>query len=57
MLAKFGLTISLAVEFTLEFKEIEKRVKGRRVHKASGRLYNTITKPPKVEGKDDVSVG
>ncbi len=29
------------------------RVKDRWIHPASGRVYNTLFNPPKVEGKDD----
>ncbi|KAL8424700.1 hypothetical protein Efla_001277 [Eimeria flavescens] len=32
-----------------------KRISGRRVHPASGRVYHTAFHPPKVEGKDDVT--
>jgi len=32
-----------------------KRITGRRIHPASGRVYHTEFKPPKVEGKDDVT--
>ncbi|MFT7684020.1 MAG: adenylate kinase [Moritella dasanensis] len=45
------------VDFVLEFdvpdEEIVKRMSGRRVHAASGRVYHTVYNPPKVEGKDN----
>jgi adenylate kinase len=34
-------------------EEIIKRISGRRVHEASGRVYHVEYHPPKVEGKDD----
>ena len=47
----------VAVDFVLEIdvpaEEIIKRISGRRVHEASGRVYHVEYHPPKVEGKDD----
>ena len=47
------------VDFVLEIdvpsEEIIKRMSGRRVHAASGRVYHIEYNPPKVEGKDDVT--
>ena len=47
------------VDFVLEIdvpsEEIIKRISGRRVHAASGRVYHIEYNPPKVEGKDDVT--
>lgn len=34
---------------------VKERIVNRRVHTASGRVYNTKTMPPKVEGKDDLT--
>ena len=34
---------------------VKERIVNRRVHVASGRVYNTETKPPKLEGIDDVT--
>lgn len=31
------------------------RITGRRIHAASGRSYHILFKPPKVEGKDDIT--
>ena len=47
----------VSVDFVLEIdvpsEEIIKRMSGRRVHPASGRVYHIEYNPPKVEGKDD----
>lgn len=47
------------VDFVLEIdvpaEEIIKRISGRRVHEASGRVYHLEYNPPKVAGKDDVT--
>ncbi len=47
------------VDFVLEIdvpaEEIIKRISGRRVHEASGRVYRIEYNPPKVAGKDDVT--
>ena len=49
----------VAVDFVLEIdvpaEEIIKRISGRRVHEASGRVYHIEYNPPKVAGKDDVT--
>lgn len=34
---------------------VKERIVNRRVHLASGRVYNTETKPPKLEGIDDIT--
>ena len=36
-------------------KELIARSTGRRIHQASGRVYHTLFKKPKVEGKDDIT--
>lgn len=47
----------VALDFVLEIdvpaEEIIKRISGRRVHEASGRVYHIEYNPPKVAGKDD----
>ena len=47
------------VDFVLEIdvpaEEIIKRISGRRVHEASGRVYHIEYNPPTVAGKDDVT--
>ena len=49
----------VSVDFVLEIdvpsEEIIKRMSGRRVHPASGRVYHIEYNPPKGEGKDDVT--
>ena len=48
---------NVALDFVLEIdvpaEEIIKRISGRRVHEASGRVYHIEFHPPKVAGKDD----
>ncbi|MFT7109206.1 MAG: adenylate kinase [Psychrobacter glaciei] len=48
-----GVDIDYVVEIDVEDEEIVKRMSGRRVHPASGRIYHLIFNAPKVEGKDD----
>lgn len=45
----------LAVLFNIDDNVIVERVVNRRLAKKSGMIYNLVTKPPKVEGKCDVS--
>lgn len=52
-LSAAGVDIDYVVEIAVEDEEIVKRLSGRRVHPASGRIYHTVYNPPKVEGKDD----
>ncbi|MCG8612310.1 MAG: adenylate kinase [Pseudomonadales bacterium] len=48
-----GIKIDHVIEIAVDDEEIVKRLSGRRVHEASGRVYHTIYNPPKVEGMDD----
>ena len=48
-----GVELDAVVEIAVADEEIVKRIAGRRVHEASGRVYHVIYNPPKVEGKDD----
>ena len=48
-----GVQIDVVLEIAVDDEEIVKRLSGRRVHEASGRVYHTIYNPPKVEGMDD----
>lgn len=48
-----GVAIDHVVEIDVEDEEIVKRLSGRRVHPASGRVYHVVYNAPKVEGKDD----
>lgn len=43
--------------FSLEVtdEKVKERIVNRRVHPQSGRVYNTVTMPPKVEGIDDIT--
>lgn len=41
--------------FEVSDETVRERVVNRRVHVESGRVYNVKTKPPKVEGLDDVT--
>lgn len=50
-----GVTIDAVVEIEVPDDEIVNRLSGRRVHPSSGRTYHVVYKPPKVEGKDDVT--
>lgn len=48
-----GIKIDFVIEVAVEDDEIVKRLTGRRIHPASGRIYHIEHQPPKVEGKDD----
>ncbi|MFE8072377.1 adenylate kinase [Marinobacteraceae bacterium S3BR75-40.1] len=48
-----GIGIDYVVEIAVDDEEIVKRLSGRRVHEASGRVYHVDYNPPKVAGKDD----
>lgn len=48
-----GVMIDHVVEIKVDDEEIVKRMSGRRVHPASGRVYHVEYNPPKVPGKDD----
>ena len=50
-----GIGVDHVVEFVVEDEEIVKRLSGRRVHAASGRVYHIEYNPPKVADKDDVT--
>lgn len=52
-LREAGVKIDHVVEIAVDDEEIVKRLSGRRVHPASGRIYHTEHNPPKVPGKDD----
>ena len=45
--------VNVVVHLDVPFQTIVDRVKDRLVHPGSGRIYNTLFNPPKVEGKDD----
>ena len=50
-----GVDLDYVVEIDVDDAEIVKRLAGRRVQTASGRIYHVTFNPPKVEGKDDVT--
>jgi len=52
-LKEAGIIIDCVVEINVDDEEIVKRLSGRRVHPASGRIYHEIYNPPKEAGKDD----
>ncbi|GFY76832.1 GTP:AMP phosphotransferase AK3, mitochondrial [Trichonephila inaurata madagascariensis] len=48
-------SITLAINLAVPDEVIISRLKGRWLHPASGRIYNTDFNPPKVHGIDDVT--
>ncbi|MFY1050562.1 adenylate kinase [Ectopseudomonas khazarica] len=50
-----GVALDHVVEIAVDDEEIVKRLSGRRVHPASGRVYHTEYNPPKETGKDDLT--
>jgi adenylate kinase len=50
-----GIGIDVVLEIDVPDEEIVRRLSGRRVHPASGRIYHVDNKPPKNPGKDDVT--
>lgn len=49
------ITIDHVVEIAVDDEEIVRRISGRRVHPASGRVYHVLYHPPLQAGLDDVS--
>ena len=49
------VAIDKVVEILVPDEEIVRRMSGRRVHSASGRVYHTVFNPPRIEGMDDVT--
>ena len=49
------ISIDCVLEISVPDDEIIKRIAGRRVHEASGRVYHLVYNPPKNENKDDVT--
>lgn len=45
--------VNVVINLDVPFETIIMRIKDRWVHPGSGRIYNTLFNPPKVEGKDD----
>lgn len=52
---KSGVEIDKVLEISIANDEVVRRITGRRVHEASGRVYHVTFNPPIVEGKDDVT--
>lgn len=52
-LLEAGIDIDHVIEIDVADEEIVKRLSGRRVHEASGRVYHVEHNPPKQEGLDD----
>ncbi len=52
---KAAVDLDYVIEIDVDDAEIVKRLAGRRVHPASGRIYHIAYNPPKNEGKDDVT--
>jgi len=50
-----GVDIDFIIEIDVADEEIVARLSGRRVHEASGRVYNVIHNAPKVAGHDDLT--
>ena len=48
-----NVSIDHVLEIAVEDEEIVKRLSGRRVHPASGRIYHITHNPPRREGLDD----
>lgn len=55
MLATMPITIDLVINFNASVDVCVDRASKRRVHRASGRIYNTVTSPPRQNGIDDVT--
>lgn len=51
-----GVAIDYVLEIQVSDAEIITRMSGRRAHLASGRTYHVKFNPPKVEGKDDLTL-
>jgi len=47
--------VNVVINLDVPFDTIIDRIKDRWVHPGSGRIYNLVFSPPKVEGKDDVT--
>merc|ERR1711909_258804 len=45
--------VNVVVNLCVPFETIIDRIKDRWIHPGSGRVYNLVFNPPKVEGKDD----
>lgn len=50
-----GVPINYVIEIDVADEEIIRRLSGRRLHPASGRIYHVTFNPPKTDNKDDVT--
>lgn len=48
-----GIALDHVLEIDVTDEEVIRRITGRRIHEASGRVYHVVFNPPEVEGKDD----
>jgi len=48
-----NIFLDYVIEIAVDDEEIVKRISGRRIHPASGRVYHTLSHPPKTAGLDD----
>ncbi|WP_248619517.1 adenylate kinase [Legionella shakespearei] len=55
MLQEAHIAIDHIIDLNIDDQEIIKRMSGRRIHPASGRVYHIVYNPPKVAGKDDLT--
>jgi len=54
-LKKANIALDHIIEIVVPDEEIVKRMTGRWIHLASGRVYHEVFHPPKIPGKDDVT--
>lgn len=52
---EMGIIPDMVVLLKADENSLVKRIINRRIHEPSGRSYNIITDPPKIEGKDDIT--
>lgn len=50
-----NIKLDHVIEIAVDDEEIVRRITGRRVHPASGRVYHVVFHPPKTEGLDDIT--
>lgn len=48
-------SLDYVIDIDVPEEEVVKRLSGRRIHPASGRIYHMLYQPPKVADKDDVT--
>lgn len=54
-LKKNHVHLDYVIEISVPDADLIKRLSGRRMHLASGRVYHVLYNPPREEGKDDVT--